>query len=141
MKNSLKNRNDAFKKLIEKFGLRRKTVYNLIKDCGSLTDFEISEKMILPINSITGRRRELEELCLIKESGSKKNEKTDVLNTIWSVTSETERLNLINSKLSKLIKERDTLEMDLLSLSISNFSIELIKKQLKIVGKLIKDLK
>jgi len=140
MKTSIENRNNAFKQLIEKFALRKRVVYKIIESYGSLTDFEIAEKMKLPINSITGRRKELEQSCLIKEVASKKNDKTNITNTIWSVTTEAERVALITSKLSELIKQRDALYNDLDATHLSKFSIELINTQLKTVVKLIKGL-
>jgi len=140
MKTSIENRNNAFKQLIEKFALRKRAVYKIIESYGSLTDFEIAEKMKLPINSITGRRKELEQSCLIKEVASKKNDKTNITNTIWSVTTESERTLLIASKLSELIKQRDALYNDLDATHLSKFSIELINTQLKTVVKLIKGL-
>ena len=133
------NRNKAFFEQIEKFAPRRKTVYTLIRSYGQLTDCEIADKMCLPINSITGRRRELTELCWIKAIYSKKNEKSNCKNTVWAVTNPVEREDLINEKRQELEEEREALCYDLFSL-VTPFGEALLNKRIQTITNLINKL-
>ena len=138
--NPIKNRNDSFYSQIEKFGSRRKSVYNLIKEYGSLTTHEIKDKMRLGKHQISGRITELQQGCFIKPVWNKLNKVTNVINTVWQTTTPEERSILIASKRSKLENEYELLQFDLNSIYISNFARELIIKRMTTIKKLINKL-
>ena len=133
------NRNESFYSQISKFAMRRKTVYNLIKTYNGLTDYEIAQRMVLPINSATGRRKELLEEEWIKPVFSKLNEKTNKMNTVWVVTSPEERERLIKEKLYWLNRELGYLTLDLDGTTF-NCTEELIESRIKKLTKLINKL-
>jgi len=137
----LQNRNESFYSQIKKFSLRRKTVYELLQDYGPLTTHNIKDKMRLSKHQVSGRITELKDSFFIKPVWSKLNEVTNVINTVWMVTTPEERNVLITSKLLKLENEQDILQNDINSLYISKTAKELIVKRMKKIDKLIKTLK
>ena len=130
------NRNDAFYINTEKFGLRKKTVYNLVNIYGLITSHQIAEKMKLGINQVSGRITELKDEFLIIEAGSVLNRKTKVHNTLWRVTTKDERTNLVNKRYQELVNETKQLENDF-HLGISEYGLKAIKKQSKKINKQI----
>lgn len=134
---SIINRNESFHTQIEKFALRKGTVYKMFKTYGGLTDFEVAQKMVLPINSITGRRKELLETFFLKAVWSKLNEKTNKMNTVWVVTDPEEREKLVDVKLFELYGEITALEIDVAFINLSNVTEKLILQRIKKLQKLI----
>ena len=136
---SLNNRNESFYSQIEKFGIRRRTVYNLIQEYGELTAQEIKSKMVLGVNQVSGRITELKELFYIVPVGSK-NGVSRVKNTIWRVTAPVERDSLIHEELINLSIEKHNLEFDINNYFISNGLKEMGVKRLTKINELIKKL-
>ena len=134
------NRNEAFHTVVDKLPEKRKQVYLAIKEKGRATALEISLHFMKPINEVTGRITELKELCLIKESGSSKNNYTRCNNTLYSVCSDEERIDLINSKYQDLIDRRDALVNDY-NLNLSDYTKEYLVKQISSIDSKINKLK
>ena len=137
---SINNRNNSFHSQIEKFSMRRKTVYNLIKSYERLTAQEIKSKMVLGVNQVSGRITELRETFWIVYAGSKKGE-SKKSNTIWRVTTPEERQKLVENELKSLIWEKSLLEYDLNTSDLSSPANFLIINRLYKIDKLIKKLK
>lgn len=52
---------------------------------GGFTDFEVAERLRLPINCITGRRNELVSKGLVRDTGSRrKNRYSEHLAIVWA---------------------------------------------------------
>ena len=131
MNAAIQNRNESFFIDTEKFSARRKTVYNLIRDYGALTAPQIKAKMVLGINQVSGRITELKDSFYIKEAGSIMNEKSNKPNTLYKVTGENERIDLINATFIDLRNERDILINDLNLLNLSQITRERTKARIK----------
>ncbi len=137
---SIKNRNESFHKLTDKLGERNKTAYNLIKKYRGLTSHQIKEKMILGLNQVSGRITELKDLFLIKESGSRKNEKSDCKNTFWVITSIEERRDLVDAEFIKLRTNRDEIIDTINTQSLKTYIENILILELKRVKKSIRNL-
>ena len=64
---------------------RQIQVYNCLKAIDLGTDKQISQCLNLPINCITGRRKELEEMTLVYSSGIIKDSKTNRSVNTWKI--------------------------------------------------------
>ena len=136
---SIQNRNESFVKNIEKLSLRRKAVYKIIAQYGFLTSHQIKDKMRLGINQVSGRITELKDMFLIIEAGTVINIKSNTHNTLWKVTNEQERIDLVNKRYTALIDEQKQLESDY-HLGVSNYGLEAIKSRIKKIKKQIEAL-
>ncbi len=134
---AIQNRNECFFTNAETLGARKKTVYKIIESYGKLTAQEIKEKMVLGVNQISGRLTELSDLYLIKESGSKFNEKSDRPNTLWEITTPDERIDMVNTAFINLRSERDTLINDLNLLNLSQITRDRTFKRVRTIDKQI----
>jgi len=77
---------DAYRALTkEALGERQKFVFKALETMGRASDKELSFALGWPINTITPRRGELEEMGLIECSGEQLDEKTERHEMIWSV--------------------------------------------------------
>lgn len=130
MKESIKNRNEAYKDIQPKLGLRQQTVFNLIYTYGGLTISEIADKMVLGTNNVSGRIRELEMMCLIKELGSRTNSVTNKKNTIWVTIPEGERKAIREAKIASLSEKAAHLSIDLGEVG-SDHSRKVLKAEIK----------
>lgn len=65
---------------------RREQVFQAISQSfGGLTNWEIAERLHLPINCITGRVNELYKAGKLMQSGVRLNRKTGKNNTVWTI--------------------------------------------------------
>lgn len=69
----------------EALGQRQRLVFKALGMMGGASDKELSFALGWPINTITPRRGELEEMGLIECSGEQLDEKTERHEMIWSV--------------------------------------------------------
>jgi len=65
------NRNTSYKELLDKLPESRARVLKALEKLGKATNKEISNFLGLPVNSVTGRCKELREYNVVIESGSK----------------------------------------------------------------------
>ena len=126
---SEKNRDDAYLELVPTLGLRQATVLSLITTYRELTISEIALKMRLGTNHISGRIGELEQRCLIRIKGSKKNLNTKVKNTVWEVIPISERKAAREVKINVLTEKAVHLAVDLGNVA-SVSAINLISKEI-----------
>ena len=75
---------ESFEKLKGTLGERQKKVFNLIYSIPGLSNREISEKLLIAINSITPRVKELRDLGLVFELSKKYDETTERNVKIWA---------------------------------------------------------
>ena len=140
METAIKNRNKSFFSQIEKFGLRKRTMYKLFKSYGEMTDDDLSKLMRLPINSITGRRRELAEIFFVKAIGTEQNPHTGKPNTIWIVTTPNEREELIKKEIKQLMYKRFVYLTDLEIIILSELTKKYLLKKINKITELINKL-
>ena len=80
-------RNKSYKTLTKEDKLtRQRTVLELLKKHGDLTDRQIASYLGWSINRITGRRYELLEKGLIEDKGKVKDSNTNRTVHVWGVT-------------------------------------------------------
>lgn len=75
----------AYKSIIDELQQREMIVLKCIRDNKALCCFEISDKLNLPMHSISGRLTSLEKKGYIEALGYKANPNTGRLSTIWVV--------------------------------------------------------
>ncbi len=63
------NRNAVFAQIQDRLSASRMRVFNALFELGRATDQQIKEKLGVEINIVTGRRRELCEMKLVKNVG------------------------------------------------------------------------
>ncbi len=137
---SIKNRNDAYKSIIDKLPEKRKYIFSMIESSPDSTAWDIANKTLLPFNQVAARITELKEIFLVKETGSKVDGYTTKKNTTYQViTDHEERINLINNAFISLRTKRENLENDY-SPSLSETTKIIIRKEIKKVKTLINSL-
>ena len=62
---------EAYEVIYDDLGNRQKEVLDCIKDNPGICNKEISEKLLLPINCVTGRTKELRDKGLVVFAGKK----------------------------------------------------------------------
>lgn len=77
-------RDESYHLLMDK-DTRQKKVLKAIRKYGPISNRELSKKLDLPINSITGRVKELREMGLVHVEGIKYDKKTDRNVTVFSI--------------------------------------------------------
>ena len=87
MKTTIKNRNKSFKEDMEtgQLSKRRKQVKAAIKKYGKLTSDGVCKKTKLPINTVSGRLHELENLGEIEVCGSTRGISTGRLRSVYQI--------------------------------------------------------
>lgn len=123
--NTTQVRDFTYQSIIEELPLRRKTVLKLIRDYGGLTAQELREKMRIGVNQVSGRVTELADELLIVQAGIKINPVSRKPNTIWRVTTPSERERIAVQEISNLISIVDDLSLDY-ELVENSYSKELI---------------
>ncbi len=130
MELSVENRNKAFNKMLSELPEKRKLILGIITQYNGITAHKISELYSIPINQVVGRITELKERCLIYESGSITNVKTDHLNTLYkSVENKTHYKELVDMGLDLNFMKKQELETSL-ALSMG-YGKEVLSKELK----------
>lgn len=140
METSIKNRNQSFWSQVEKFDLRKGTIHKLFTKYGPMTDYDLSRLMRLPINSITGRRRELVEIFFVKAISTEQNPHTKKPNTVWDTISPDERTELIEKEVERLKSERFIRLKDLEVIYISDLTRKDILHKVNKISELINKL-
>ena len=74
----------AYNKQKPKLKTKRKQVYNLIK-LNALTNYEISDELDMPLSSVCGRCRELQELNLVVDSGLRRETPYGKTAIVWKI--------------------------------------------------------
>ncbi|MDV4026361.1 hypothetical protein CMT52_18695 [Elizabethkingia anophelis] len=127
---SIANRNNAFQAIVEQLPERRKFVFKMIQGNPGISSQDLSGMTFLPINEVVPRVRELKDMFLIVEEGSKVNKFTNKSNTIYrAVTSVDERIDLINAEFVRLRDGKSKLESDY-HLGLTLFTKEIVKKEI-----------
>ncbi len=130
MELSTENRNKAFNKMLSELPEKRKLILGIITQYNGITAHKISELYSIPINQVVGRITELKDRCLIYESGSITNVKTDHLNTLYrSVDDKYDYKRLVEESLDSNFIAKQELE-SALDLS-SGYAKEVLGKELK----------
>ncbi len=128
---SIANRNDAYKSIIDKLPERRKYIFQLIQEHPNSTAWDLANLTMLPFNQVAARITELKELCLIEETGSKIDSYTKKKNTTYkTISSLNERIELINKTFVQLRDDKSKLESDYRS-GVSNLTKNLVQKRIK----------
>ena len=134
---SIENRNRTYASLVENLSQSRKLVYDAIKKLGTVSLDKVCFYLGKPKNALSGRITELKSQFFIKEVGIEKSGCSQNSVTLYAITTEAERIELINRRYSELRSEKDALINDY-NLDLSSLSKELLKKEL---GKLSKEQK
>jgi hypothetical protein len=74
---------EAFNIVYADLGDRQREVYDIIRDNFGICNKEIAEKLLLPINCITGRVKELRDLGMVMHDSYKINDNRRVMT--WKV--------------------------------------------------------
>ena len=80
--NYTKTSQDALATIKPKIKTKREMVYDLIK-LKALTNYEISDELDMPLSSVCGRCRELQELNLVVDSGLRRKTKYGKQAIVW----------------------------------------------------------
>ncbi|NAW50442.1 hypothetical protein GNY06_03245 [Elizabethkingia argentiflava] len=127
---SIANRNNPFKAIVEQLPERRKFVFKMIQGNPGISSQDLSGMTLLPINEILPRVRELRDIFLVAEDGSKVNKFTNKNNTIYrTLNSVEERIDLINAEFVRLRDSKSKLESDY-HLGLTLFTKEIVKKEI-----------
>ena len=73
---------EALATIKPKIKTKREMVYDLIK-LKALTNYEISDELDMPLSSVCGRCRELQELNLVVDSGLRRKTKYGKQAIVW----------------------------------------------------------
>ena len=84
---TITNRNESYQ-LVDK-PTRKEQVLNALRELGNATNSELSKRLKLPINSITGRCKELREDGRVIETGSKFDKETNRTVTVFGIYQDT----------------------------------------------------
>ena len=139
---TIKNRNTAYKNL--KLSKKRQYVYEMIQALEKTSpQYLCQEYPILKINSIVGRFTELRESGHIKILYHSTNPNTGQKNAWYGITTESERIDIINKKYQALVDKKSALERDWVfrSLQLSEITRDMIKKEINKIDLQIKNLK
>lgn len=144
MELTLKNSNKAYFDIKSKLSKKRKQIFELIQALGKATPQELVE-MFNDSNinynlNVASRFTELREAGLIKIIGNKLNNKSNKFNAIYAITTEEERIDIINQKYQELIDLKSNLINDL-NLKISFWTKSNVIKELKKIDYKISKLK
>ena len=80
--NYTKTSQEALATVKPKIKTKREQVYDLIK-LNALTNYEISDELEMPLSSVCGRCRELQELNLVIDSGLRRKTKYGKQAIVW----------------------------------------------------------
>lgn len=128
---SIKNRNESYKRIVDELPDRQRYIYNALKFNPNLTATDITDLTGIPLNQVTGRITELKDAFVIIESGSKLNKNTGKQNTCYKTVDDIdERIVLINKSYSELTEAKTKLETDC-KLGLSNLTKNIVLKEIK----------
>jgi|TARA_R110000823_G_scaffold125977_1_gene252957 DNA-binding Lrp family transcriptional regulator len=144
METTLKNSINAYSEIKPKLSEKRRQIFELIQTLGKATPQELVE-MFNDSNinynlNVASRFTELREAGLIKIIGNRLNNKSNKFNAIYAVTTEEERIDIINQKYQELIDLKNHLINDL-NLKISFWTKLNVIKELKKINYKISKLK
>lgn len=139
MEVTLRNRNNAFKEIQDKLPKRRKYIYELIQAIGIVSPQELCEKYSFKSNEINPRFTELRNSGHIKIVGSRLSKRSNKHNAIYRITTEKERVEIINKKYQELIDQKNNLINDL-NLGLSELTKSTVKKHIYKIDNIISSL-
>ena len=139
MEVTLENRNNAFKEIQDKLPKRRKYIYELIQAIGIVSPQEICEKYSFKSNEISPRFTELRNSGYIKIVGSRLSKRSNKYNAVYRITTEEERIEIINKKYQELIDQKNKLINDL-NLGLSELTKSTVKKHIYKIDNIISSL-
>lgn len=134
MRETIKNRNRTFHEIQEHLPKNRKQVYNIISENEFSTIETVAKRLGKQKNEISGRFTELQDAFLIKAISRNNGF------TAFEVTTEDERIDLINKEFVRLRDKRDKIVNDLNTLEFTPQSKEILKKEVDKIDLLIKRL-
>ncbi len=138
---SIENRNQTYFSILEKLSDGKREVYNIIKELVNASLDDVSELLGKHKNEFSGRVTELKNECLIVEiEKPAKSRRSNNTVTLYRLTTEEERIDLLNFKHLELIHYKRELNNDLLNLDLCELTKELVTKEIKKVSKSIKKL-
>jgi len=82
---TLFNRNESYKEILKKLPESKARVIKALEKLGKASNREIAEFLNLPVNSITGRCKELRAEGVLIESGSKWDKITNRTVTLFQI--------------------------------------------------------
>tara|TARA_R100001443_G_scaffold16126_1_gene25931 strand:+ start:294 stop:743 length:450 start_codon:yes stop_codon:yes gene_type:complete len=127
---SIQNRNESYWKIQDRIGNKQRRVLKAIQNSNiPITAQEIANVLEIPINQVTGRLKELRELCLIEISGYKKDMDTRHLRSTYIETNEISRHINANDMIQKKERLLANLKYDMQKSEISIDSLRIIKKE------------
>lgn len=136
---SVINRNETYKNIIEKLPNSRKVVYEVIYQLGYSSLDEVCFNLNKTKNELSGRITELKYFGLIKEVSDGISSRSNNKVTVYSCTTQEERISIVNKRYISLIEEQKKLESDFIE-GISIFTLDLIKKRISSIKKKINQL-
>ena len=133
MQTSVLNKNLAYTSIVDKLPKKRKEVFNTISTLGKASLENIARFLNCRPSDVSGRVTELKNMFLIKEFCSAKSQRTKNSVTVYTLTSEDERIHLVNVRFIELRREKDRLTNDLnlhkeLSQALRRIALDRISK-------------
>lgn len=142
---TIKNRNNTYKLIVDSLPGKRKEIYNLILQEYPCSPQEIKEKYshLKSISrNVAMRFTELRESGYIVEHGIYINDTGHACSS-YRPTSKDERIDIINKKYQALVDKKSALERDWVfgSLQLSGITKDMIQKEINKIDLQIKNLK
>jgi len=132
----------AYHSILETLPKKRKQVYNTLLALGKASLERIASYMNKRPSDISGRITELKKCFLIKEVFTAESQRTGNTVTVYTCTTDEERVDLVNDRYIELIRERDLITNDLnLFKGISQASRRTLLDRLKKTSNEIKALR
>jgi hypothetical protein len=140
METSIANRNATYLAILENLPKKRGKVYEAIKIFGVASTQDIAKYLNVDDSSISGRFTELKRCFLIKEVGFKDSTKSNNKTITYTVTTDEERIDLVNKKFVELRDKKDALIQDQILHPLCEYSQEVMTKEIAKLETKIKNL-
>lgn len=136
MELSIKHRNETYENIMDKLPEARRMVYETIYDLGRAKLSDVCFNLNKTKNEVSGRITELKFFGLVKEIDVAISNRSNNKVTVYTCTTSTERIEIVNKRYQELINERDALINDF-NLKMSPYSLVLITKEKNRINKKI----
>jgi predicted transcriptional regulator len=137
---SINNRNATYLAILENLPKQRRKVYEAIKLFGVASVQKIAEYLNCDPSDISGRFTELKNCFLIKEVSTVKSNKSKNKVVQYTLTTDDERIDLVNKKFVELKNKKDALIQDQILHPLCEYSQEVITNEIAKIETKIKNL-
>lgn len=136
---SLKHRNETYKEIFDKLPRSRREVYQSIYDLGHATLDTVCFNLNKTKNELSGRFTELKFFGLIREVSSSVSNRSNNKVTVYTCTTSTQRIEIVNKHYQELINKQKGLESDYQK-GLSNHTLGVVKLEISKINKKIDQL-